>query len=291
MKQILIIAALALCGAAVFGQQAQPRLVVPPFENRGTNLSVVELENAQDFLINSFINTGRFQVPDRNALALLAEENKFQVSDWADEKKSAEMGKVLNADYIARVIVMHDGEVNLLMARILDVNTASGLSAEAMEFINQRDARGKMEDFVSGILQRIGGGVQQGGDQPTANTGKVYKIGDTGPGGGIVFQLEGNGGIEVSRPLGAYNFEAAINACKNYQGGGMNDWRLPSKEELNMVYVNLQKAGVVNLGTGDYWSSSQANNSDAWCQSFSSGGGQFNSGKNYTFSVRDVRAF
>jgi formylglycine-generating enzyme required for sulfatase activity len=161
MKQITLIAALVLWGAAAgpgpaHGQQA--KLVVTPFENRGARLDTAALNNLQDYLINAFINTGRFQVPDRNALALLAQEQKFQLSDWADDSKSAQMGKVLNADYIVRVIVMHDGEYNLLTARILDVNTANGLSAAEMEFITQREARGKMEDFVSGILTRIGGG-------------------------------------------------------------------------------------------------------------------------------------
>jgi TolB-like protein len=134
------------------------KLVVTPFENRGAQLDAAALNNLQDYLINAFINTGRFQVPDRNALALLAQEQSFQLSDWADDSKSAQMGRVLNADYIVRVIVMHDGEYNLLTARILDVNTANGLSAAEMEFITQREARGKMEGFVNGILQRIGGG-------------------------------------------------------------------------------------------------------------------------------------
>ena len=148
-----LIALLTLCGMSAFGQQA--KLVVPPFEKRGTNLDAGALNNLQDYLINAFINTGRFQVPDRNALVLLEKENEFQVSDWSDEKKSAEMGKVLNADYIVRGIIMHDGEFNILTARILDVNTANGLSAAEMEFLTQREARGKMDDFVSGILQRI----------------------------------------------------------------------------------------------------------------------------------------
>ena len=105
MKKLALIAMLALHGMAAFGQQ--PKLVVPPFENRGARQDAAVLNNLQDYMINAFINTGRFQVPDRNALALLEKENQFQLSDWADEKKSAEMGKVLNADYIVRVIIMH----------------------------------------------------------------------------------------------------------------------------------------------------------------------------------------
>jgi formylglycine-generating enzyme required for sulfatase activity len=156
MKRFMVTALLALCGMAAFGQQA--KLVVTPLENRGSKLDAVALNNLQDYLINAFINTGRFQVPDRNALALLAQEQKFQLSDWADDTKSAQMGKILNADYIVRGIIMHDGEYNLLTARILDVNTANGLSAAEMEFMTQREARGKMEEFVNGILQRITGG-------------------------------------------------------------------------------------------------------------------------------------
>jgi formylglycine-generating enzyme required for sulfatase activity/TolB-like protein len=152
----MLIALLALCAACAFGQQA--KLVVTPFENRGAKLDTAALNNLQDYLINAFIKTRRFQVPDRNALELLAKEQKFQLSDWADDSKSAQMGKVLNADYIVRVIIMHDGEYNLLAARVLDVNTANGLSAAEMEFITQREARGKMDNFAGEILQGIGGG-------------------------------------------------------------------------------------------------------------------------------------
>jgi curli biogenesis system outer membrane secretion channel CsgG len=62
--------------------------VVPPFESRRSALDSVALENLQDSLINALINTGRFQAPDRNALALLAQEHRFQMSDWSDDRKT-----------------------------------------------------------------------------------------------------------------------------------------------------------------------------------------------------------
>jgi hypothetical protein len=55
--------------------------------------------------------------------------------------------------------------------------------------------------------------------------------------------------MEVSRLLGAYNWNDAIKAARDYRGGGMNDWYLPSIGELKLIYENLQKAGVINLGT------------------------------------------
>jgi hypothetical protein len=312
------------------GPAGTPRLVVPPFEKRGTNLGAGELNNLHDFLINSFINTGRFDVPDRNALALLSDEHQFQLDDWADEQKTTEMGKVLNADYIVRVILMHDGEANVFMARILDVKNARGLAAEAMEFTTQRDARGKMDEFVGRILQRIGG-RGPGVSQPAAETRKVYKIGDRGPAGGLVFYDRGifsNGWryleaapaeTEFRAEWGAYKedisgtvyspgsgkqntqtiierlrqlgeTEKAAQLCAELDFNGYRDWFLPSKDELNLMYTNLQKKGKGGFSKGWYWSSSQYGNYSAWTQNFGDGRQNYYS-KNRASSVRAVRAF
>ncbi len=48
----------------------------------------------------------------------------------------------------------------------------------------------------------------------------------------------------------------AASLCKSYDGGGKSDWFLPSKDELNQIYINLKVRGV-NSFDGDYWSSSQ----------------------------------
>ena len=46
MKKLALIATLALCGMAAFAQQ--PKLVVPPFENRGARQDAAVLNNLQD---------------------------------------------------------------------------------------------------------------------------------------------------------------------------------------------------------------------------------------------------
>jgi len=50
------------------------------------------------------------------------------------------------------------------------------------------------------------------------------KIGDKGPGGGIVFYIEGNKAYECSELLGDANWENAKTLCTNYRGGGKSDW-------------------------------------------------------------------
>jgi hypothetical protein len=66
-----------------------------------------------------------------------------------------------------------------------------------------------------------------------------------------------------------------------------DDWFLPSKDELNQLYLAKTTVGVA---TGDYWSSTEDGTSDAWRQFFVTGY-QGSVAKTNTNSVRPVRAF
>ncbi|MBN2396454.1 MAG: DUF1566 domain-containing protein [Candidatus Atribacteria bacterium] len=79
--------------------------------------------------------------------------------------------------------------------------------------------------------------------------------------------------------------------CDALTLGGYSDWFLPSKDELNEMYTELNIAGVGGFGDYGYWSSSEYNANDAWGQGFSDGY-QYNYGyKNDYRRVRAVRAF
>ena len=68
------------------------------------------------------------------------------------------------------------------------------------------------------------------------------------------------------------------------------DWRLPDKEELNLMYVNLHEEGLGNFVDGVYWSSSDDSSIGAWYQYF--GDGYQNDVNKYINSrVRVVRTY
>jgi hypothetical protein len=67
-----------------------------------------------------------------------------------------------------------------------------------------------------------------------------------------------------------------------------SDWYLPSKDELNKVYLN--KNAIGGLISSLYWSSSEYASNVAWLQDFSNGG-QIPAPKDFTFYFRAVRAF
>jgi len=61
----------------------------------------------------------------------------------------------------------------------------------------------------------------------------------------------------------------AINISANITLNSIcDDWFLPSKNELHMMYINLRVAGVGGFSLEWYWSSSEFNASGAWPESF-----------------------
>jgi hypothetical protein len=71
--------------------------------------------------------------------------------------------------------------------------------------------------------------------------------------------------------------------------GGYSDWYLPSKDELNKLYIN--RVAIGGFASPNYWSSTETGNYGAWGFSFYDGGAygyykDFNDG-----NVRAVRAF
>lgn len=67
------------------------------------------------------------------------------------------------------------------------------------------------------------------------------------------------------------------------------DWYLPSKYELNLLY--LQKNVVGGFADDSYWSSTEYESHDAWKQHFLYGFIQSADGKHNTYYVRAIRAF
>jgi len=84
----------------------------------------------------------------------------------------------------------------------------------------------------------------------------------------------------------------AAQLCKAYTLNGYNDWFLPSKYELDLIYKNLKKNNMGGFAETWYWSSSDVVNFTdiAWVQRFSDGSKSY-ADKGNQFSVRAVRAF
>ena len=116
------------------------------------------------------------------------------------------------------------------------------------------------------------------------------KIGDKGPGGGIVFYIEGKKAYECSDIIGEDEWEEAKALCKKYRGGGKSDWYLPTLEQLNQIYKNLRKTKKIS-DDKRYWSSTpDSDKTLAIIQDFSDGE-QWTNFLWVPNSIRAVRVF
>ena len=112
---------------------------------------------------------------------------------------------------------------------------------------------------------------------------------------GVASSLTGTGAMDGANKTavmlgvctsGAANLADVYTATVNDVVYG--DWFLPSKGELNQMYVNKTAVGVFTHFP--YWSSSESGASAAWQEVFDYGS-QLNSGKSGNYYVRPVRAF
>lgn len=81
----------------------------------------------------------------------------------------------------------------------------------------------------------------------------------------------------------------AASVCSRSKRSGYKDWFLPSRNELNTLY--LQKTIIGGFKEGYYWSSSTYGVDFAWSQDFASGKNFFNTNKSNVYNVRAVRYF
>jgi uncharacterized protein (TIGR02145 family) len=106
------------------------------------------------------------------------------------------------------------------------------------------------------------------------------------------------GGTSTASGAGQANTTAIVNGCSepgmaagicnDLVLNGYSDWFLPSRDELNQMY--LQKSVIGGFANGDYWSSSEYDATSAFGQNFGSGG-QYMYYKYDVIYVRAVRSF
>jgi len=322
-KTTVFFATLLLAASVTLWAQ-QLTVAVSAFDAKG-GLTKDEADSVTELFIAELVKNRTIKVVDRNNFDKIMAEMRFQDSDWADSKRVAQLGKALNANGIIRGTVMSLGGQTVIAATVLDINTAEILSSSTLQMRRIDEVFEKLPPFTAEIVKNLPGA--SGGNRPTPASGGTYKIGDTGPAGGIVFYDKGsfsNGWryleaapaeTEFTAPWGGYGtnvegtstaigsgkrnteiivgklgISSAAGRCSRLDFDGFTDWFLPSEAELDMMYKNLELMGWGGFSGSWYWSSSQDNNYLAWIQRFSDGvkGGY---SKRDTYSVRAVRAF
>ncbi len=113
----------------------------------------------------------------------------------------------------------------------------------------------------------------------TLNGASGVKIGAGAANSNHIFKTQGSP---------EFDDEYAALQCINLIENGYTDWYLPSKDDLNQMY--LHKDVIPNLKPFAYWSSTEVNKTTAWFQNFGNGA-QVQQAKNAGYAARAVRYF
>jgi hypothetical protein len=156
---------------------------------------------------------------------------------------------------------------------------------------------------VQVTVASVAAGIAAGMPEEPPPEDVFVTAGDTGPAGGIlVFRLEEADGsyswleaapTDAAVPARMINGEA-MNVCDAYSVtvGGITGWHLPSTGEIELVYTNLYKEGMINCKPDFYWSSSLATVVDGITYYFSvsfSNGTRYLTSEAFSLPIRPVR--
>ncbi len=129
-----------------------------------------------------------------------------------------------------------------------------------------------------------------GGDNLTVGTGTAIGTGEANT-ENLVESMGSTGINAYTQSMGTTTVSYAANICANYTGGKYDDWFLPSKDELNLMYENLYRKGLGGFSSSYYWSSSEEFGGEyAWVQGFYYGD-RLGNLQSDACRVRPVRAF
>jgi TolB-like protein len=310
-------------------QEALPRqapsgegltVAVSPFEVRG-GFSRDDADAVYELFVGELAASGSVRVVDRSNFDKIMAEMQFQQSDWTNGSRVAEFGKALGANSIIRGQLMSLGGKPVVTASILDINTAQILSSGSLQLNDLGELFGRMPGFVRDTVRALPKSGYAIGDRGPAGGHIFYDKGVFSNGwryleaasveteftaqwGAFQRSVSGNGtgtaigtGKQNTQLIVQYlrrisESGRAAQRCDSLVMDSYDDWFLPSKDELNLMYQNLKRRGLGEFSSDSfYWSSSEYNINDAaWYQYFSDGSQNPNY-KSETYSVRAVRAF
>ena len=322
MKRFLLLAVFAVIGSWIFAQQ--PVVAVAPFD-AVSGITQADANVLTGVFYTRLGNANVVTLVDRSIVERVIREHYFQLGDWSNPQKTAEFGKALNADWIIRgEIAGLESNIIIINVQFYDINTFQFRGGADISLDNMNEAYEKMTPLVNSLVQTIR--ASSGGAQSrTYNIGDTGSGGgivfyDKGIFSGGWRYLEaapaeteftaqwgaddrsiagtgtavGNGRrntqliTERLRVLGENDRAAQLCASLNFDG--FNDWFLPSKDELDLMYRNLYRRGLGGFSSTWYWSSSQNVNNGVWGQHYGNGN-QSSYFKYNTYMVRAVRAF
>ena len=204
-KLTLILVTLLLAVSFMTAQETREKatIVVIPFDTE--DIEANDAEVLFDTFTNKIVDSRKFKVVDRSKVNEIKKQHEFQNSDWSNDDKVAKLGSALNANMVVVGKIHSFQNQTKAFFRILDVNTMEIVSNAESLFSDVLDLYNKIPEVVKklmGEIDSISTSSTSGIVYNNEVNGKIYNIGDNGPGGGVIFYYS-EAGFNVYEPDGS----------------------------------------------------------------------------------------
>lgn len=223
-------------------------------------------------LSNAVVNTLGFTVLERELINKVIAESQFQMSGHVDDGQIGELGKKMGANYVCYATISLVGKNYYISCKMVDVKTAR------IERQNTGMTSNGMNDLFSVVASVSRNMLQQSGSssefipttvQTTSYSKPKAKPVNSKPVPNNLPSISVYGMDILIMPNDITKeklvWEEANNTCNTSTAYNYDDWRLPTKEEINVMYSN--QAVVKNMNPYWYWSGS-SDGEVFWRQAF-----------------------
>jgi hypothetical protein len=219
----------------------------------------------------SFASTASYLNPIQNSYVILSQVSASL--NYADDDAAAVGGVPLGGLY-------RNG--NFILIRV-------GGSATPTYTIGQAALGGKIAYILQPGDPGYDAGVQHGLVATAADiVNKPWGCGGTLIAGADGTAIGTGNQNTIDIMAGCATADIAARVCGDLTEGGYSDWYLPSKDELNKLYIN--RVAIGNFNASSYWSSSEVNANQAYYQVFFTGD-QLPESKSTGLTIRPIRSF
>lgn len=134
VKKILLFVLVGMIlGTSAHADFKKTKIAVVDFSLQGENFETEDMGKiVAEWFITALVKVGRFEVVERSMLQKIIEEQKLALSGLVDASTATQLGKVLGVKIVITGSVMKLQNITEINARIIDVESASIITAESV---------------------------------------------------------------------------------------------------------------------------------------------------------------
>jgi DNA-binding beta-propeller fold protein YncE/TolB-like protein len=138
--------------SAISNEPERMRIAIADFETMGGDIGFKDVGSiVAEWLITSFVQSGRFEVVERSQLQKILEEQKLALSGLVAQETAVKLGKVLGVKVIISGTLIKMKETIEINSRLIDTQDGSIIKAEKRKAERIADLESTVEELATQI--------------------------------------------------------------------------------------------------------------------------------------------